>query len=341
MSNTIVTYGKILSVIFVVFCSSCSMKPFNKVIIQHNELFGITDYIYYTSVDTGYIVTHVGHLFDSVYCSYVYQTIDGGSYWELTDSLPNYMFAEPYTTYNNIIYGYVLDGSQSKGFWNSYLCMIDLKNHRHKVHNVIIHGPGYIICSDSTILANVYIDSAKYFLRLDYGLDNISVVRDTLSSAIKDVSYSDSSFIFLTYDKKLYFFKPPESYVYSINKSSSRVLMSGNDYYIAYWGDEVHDAGIYRNSYLSVCYDTLSYPSGYHVIDFLKTTNDSIIITYARKKLFSPFEDIVYSTDKGISWKIITLPPFVFPKYGCYCEPYLIYAAPNSANTIVRWNLAK
>ena len=104
MSKTIVTYVKILSVGFVLFGSSCNMKPFNEVIIQHNELFGITDYIYYTSVDTGYIVTHVGHFYDSVYCSYVYQTIDGGSYWELTDSLTNYMFAEPYTTYNSIIF---------------------------------------------------------------------------------------------------------------------------------------------------------------------------------------------------------------------------------------------
>ena len=332
-----------LLIFLIVVCgaSSCERRPYCEE-IMHNDLCGVTDYLQFSTIDTGYIITHVGDFYDSAHISYVYQTVNGGTSWQLTDSLPSYSFREPFTTYKNNIYGYVHDGSQSNGYRNNYLCMIDLRNHNHEIHNEIIHGPGPIVCYGDTIIAYVFIDSAKYFLRLSHNLSSISIEKDTLHSCIKDVAYSDSLFAFLTYDNELYFFSPHRKGIYPMKQLAHGIQIIDNDCYIACWRTKGKDACVLRKSHESNICDTLSFPHGYHVIDFMKMASDSIIIiTFARREIFYPFENIVYSTNRGLSWTEISLDPFIFPKNSCYCKPYLIYLAPNNTNMLVRWNLLK
>lgn len=296
--------------------------------ISHNKLSGETDFIYFTSVDTGYMITHIGdHLYDSIRCTYVYQTVNGGAYWEIVDSVPNYSFRKySHITHKNIVYGYMDNGTLDE-YWNSYLCLIDLKKHRHKVRDEAINGPGDVFVLNDSIHFYVYKykKNVRPILRLDDELNNLFCGNDTLPKSIKNISYNDSSLAIITYDNKMYFLQSGKMSEHQIDKDCNGILVAGDDCYISYLGNEEHDGGMIHHSSLSDSYEILYFPSGYKVVEILKTSNDSVIITCTQKYFCGFNDDIVYSTDRGNTWKKIHLSdPITFLKEYCsYCAPYL------------------
>lgn len=329
MKNNKITFlflEAILLICVVCLNFSCIGKPQYQT-ISHNKLYGKTDYIHFSSVDTGYVITHIGDLYDSVHCTYVYQTVDGGAYWEIVDSIPNFSFCMySHTTYRNIVYGYMNNGSQSRdGYWNSYLCMIDLKNHQHKVRNETFYGPGDVFYCNNYVHFPVYIDKNRYIIRLDGDLNDVLYESNTFPKNIKDISYNDSLLAFITYDKKVYYLQAGQMSEHQIDFPCNEILLSREDCYITYWGAREHDAGMIRITNQSDCYETLNFPSGYKVVNILKSKNDSIIITCTRDDICTFPKDIVYSADKGLTWKKISLKdPIISPmQNSCYCAPYL------------------
>ena len=296
--------------------------------ISHNKLRGETDYIYFTSVDTGYMITHIGDLYDSIHCTYVYQTVDSGAYWEKVDSIPGFSFSKySYTTHKDIVYGYMEDGTFDE-YWNSYLCLIDLKKHRHRVRNEAINGPGDVFVINDSIYFYVfkYKGNVRPILRLDDELNNLFCENDILPESIKNISYNDSSLAIIAYGGKMYYLQSGKMCEYRIDMPCDGILISGTDCFISYWGNKEHDGGVIRHDCLSDGYERLDFPSGYEVVEILKASNDSVIITCTQKYVRGGLSDaIVYSTDRGKTWKKIHLTdPITFvEENSCYCAPYL------------------
>lgn len=328
-NNIIILSLKTMLLLSVAYCNFSCIGRSHYQTISHNKLSGETDFIYFTSVDTGYMITHIGdHLYDSIRCTYVHQTVDGGACWGKVDSIPGFCFRKySYTTHKNIVYGYMDNGTLDE-YWNSYLCLIDLKKHRHKVRDEAINGPGDVFVLNDSIHFYVYKykKNVRPILRLDDELNNLFCGNDTLPKSIKNISYNDSSLAIITYDNKMYFLQSGKMSEHQIDKDCNGILISGNDCFISYWGNKEHDGGVIRHDCLSDYYDILDFPNGYEVVEILKANNDSVIITRTKKDVCGWFsDDIVYSTDKGNTWKKIHLPDPItsIEENSCYCAPYL------------------
>lgn len=329
-NNLIILSLKTMLLLSVACCNCSCIGRSHYQTISHNKLRGKTDYIYFTSVDTGYMITHLGELYliDSIRCTYVYQTVNGGAYWEKVDSILDYEFDKySHTTHKDVVYGYLDNGtSNDDGYSNSYLCLIDLKKHRHRVRNDAIYGPGHVFILNDSIHFPIYKTKERYILRLDDELNNLFCGNDTLPKSIQNISYNDSSLAIITYDDKMYYLQSGKMSEYQIDLPCDGILLSGDDCYISYWGYKEHDGGVIRHDCLSDDYEILDFPTGYEVVEILKTSNDSVIITRTKKDVCGWFsDDIVYSTDKGNTWKKIHLPdPITSPnEYSSYCAPYL------------------
>ena len=341
-NRTIILYFKILWLLGLLNSLSCCTRVHQYQIISHNALCGKTDLMHFTSVDTGYIITHIGDLYDSVHSTYVYQTINGGTCWQIVDSIPNFSFSKySHTIYKNIVYGYMSNGTQSMdGYWNSYVCMIDLENHRHKVRDEAFYGPGDVFYYNGFIFFPASEEKTRYIFRFDGDLNNIFYENDPFPENIKDISYNDSVLAFITYDKKVCYLQDCQMSENHIDLSCNGILLSGDDCYISYFGDREHNGGIILHNCLTDCYKTLDFPSGYRVVELLKATSDSIIITVTQKNSRGFNDNIVYSTDKGLTWKKITLQdPIIFPEYNsCFYTPYL-YIKSSFSNEIYKLNI--
>ena len=328
-NNNIIILSLETMLLLLVACCNCScIGRSHYQTISHNKLRGKTDYIYFTSVDTGYMITHLGELYmiDSIRCTYVYQTVDGGAYWEIVDSIPDFEFDKySHITRKDVVYGYLDNGtSNDDGYSNSYLCFIDLKRHRHRVRNEAIYGPGKVYILNDSIHFPIYKAKEKYILRLDDELNNLFCGNDTLPKSIKNISYNDSSLAIITYGNKMYYLQSGKMSEYQIDLPCDGILLSGNDCFISYWGNKEHDGGVIRHDCLSDNYEKLDFPSGYKVVEILKASNDSVIITCTQKYFCGFNDDIIYSTDRGQTWKKIHLSdPIIFPEYSSYCAPYL------------------
>ncbi len=328
-NNIIILSLKTMLLLSVACCNFSCIGRSHYQTISHNKLRGKTDYVHFTSVDTGYMITHLGELYliDSIRCTYVYQTVNGGAYWEIVDSVPNYSFRKySHITHKNIVYGYMEDGTLDE-YWNSYLCLIDLKKHRHRVRNEAINGPGDVFVINDSIYFYVfkYKGNVRPILRLDDELNNLFCDNDILPKRIENISYNDSSLAIITYDDKMYYLQSGKMSEYQIDLPCNEILISGNDCFISYWGDK-HNGGMIRHDCLSDNYDILDFPAGYEVVEILKASNDSIIITCTKEDARDWFcEDIVYSTDRGNTWKKIHLadPITSIEENSCYCAPYL------------------
>lgn len=293
--------------------------------ISHNKLRGKTDYVHFTSVDTGYMITHIGDLYDSIRCTYVYQTVDGGAYWEKVDSIPGFSFSKySYTTHKDIVYGYMEDGTSNE-YRNSYLCLIDLKKHRYRVRDEAISGQGKVYILNDSIHFPIYKEKESYILRMDEELNNLFCENDILPRNINNISYNDSSLAIITHDDKMYYLQSGKTCEYQIDMPCDGILISGNDCFISYWGNKEHDGGVIRHDCLSDNYERLDFPTGYEVVKILKASNDSVIITSTKKYVRGFNDDIIYSTDRGQTWKKIHLTdPIIFlPEFSSYCAPYL------------------
>ena len=81
------------------------------------------------------------------------------------------------------------------------------------------------------------------------------------------------------------------------------IVFSENDCYITYWGNNEYDGGMIRYDCMLHRIAKMDYPSGYQTVEFIKTSNDSVIIMCTQKDYCSLSDDIVYSIDKGRTWK--------------------------------------
>ena len=307
-------------------CTPSSTRNSQYQSIPHNELSGKTDYIHFTSIDTGYLITHIGNLYDSLHCTYVYQTVDGGVYWEIVDSIPNFSFRKySHAIHKEIVYGYVNNGTLDE-YWNSYLCLIDLKRHQHRVRDEAISGPGDVFILKDSIHFPIYKDNIRYILRLDEGLNDIFYEYNNLPRSIKNISYNDSMLALITYrNKKVYYFQSNQINEFQIDIPCDGILILGTDCYLSYRGNKEHDGGMIRHNCLSNCLETLDFPRGYKIVEILKSECDSVIITCAREDVSTFPKDVVYSIDKGKTWKKIPLsdPIIFFECNSSYCAPYL------------------
>ena len=315
---------------------SCVGKPKYQT-ISHIPLCGKTDYIHFITADTGYIITHIGELYDSIHSSYVYQTTDGGVYWEIVDSIPHYSFSKySHTTYRDIVYCYMDDGKLSDNHWNSYFCFIDLKNHRHKVIDDAVYGPGKIFYNNDSIHFPAYKEKSRYIFRSGMELNEMICASNTLPKHVKDIAYTESVLALITYNNMVYVLQSDQMSNHNIGFPCDGIVFSGNDCYITYWGNNEYDGGMIRYDCMLHRIAKMDYPSGYQTVEFIKTSNDSVIITCTQKDHCSLSDDIVYSIDKGRTWKKIHLcDPIVFPEISSYNAPYL-YIKSTFANEIYK-----
>ena len=191
--------------------------------------------------------------------------------------------------------------------------------------NEAISGTGIVYILNDSIHFPIYKAKERYILRLDEELNNLFCENDILPKSIKNISYNDSSLAITTYDNKMYYLQSGKMCEYQIDLPCDGILISGNDCFISYWGDK-HDGGMIRHDCLSDNYERLDFPSGYEVVEILKASNDSVIITCTQKYVRGWFSDaIVYSTDRGKTWKKIHLPDPItaVEENSCYCAPYL------------------
>lgn len=324
-NKTIIVSFKTLTLIGVLCWNvSCIGKPQYQTIL-HNPLCGKTDYIHFITADTGCIITHIGELYDSIHYTYVYQTTDGGIFWKKVDSIPDYSFSKySHTTYRDIVYGYMDNGKLSDNHWNSYFCLIDLNNHRHKVIDEAVYGPGEVFYFNGSIHFPANKEKGRYIFRSDLELNEIICLGDTLPLGIKDIAFTESALGLITYDNMVYYFQSNQRKQHNIGFPCDGIVFSGNDYYITFWGNNEYDGGLMRYDYTLDSFARLDYPLGYKVVELIKTSNDSVIITCTQKKQCSLTDDIVYSLDQGQTWKRIHLcDPIAFPKFSSYTAPYL------------------
>lgn len=320
---------KLVTVLFLVNIYSCHERVPQQELV-HNKLIGHIDCMYFASADTGYIVTHTGGLPSQERCTYLYQTSNGGVYWDVVDSIQGYCFQTPHALiYRDMICGYVDDGATSEGYRECHFCLLNVKSKSHTIHNEVIHGPGHIFCSRNCVCAYVFKGGSSFWLFYNLADEALSY-GESLGYSIKDIASNDSSYAYLTYDNKLYVLFDGDEYVYDLAAELESICENNNYYYVSYLKDGDKYAGISRVSYLTNRCECVSYPRGYKFVKFLENPCDSKLITFAKKDYCDSY-DVVYSVDDGVSWKIFSSCELLTlnPRYCSYCAPFLYVKTSN------------
>lgn len=305
-------------------CTMCDKYEY----ISHDAFVGSVDCMYFVSSDEGYIITHIGNLYDSIHNTYLYKTTNGGNHWKCVDTIYDCSFDKHayLITSQNKLYASFHNGHLSNEYWNSYFGYFDLNTNEHHIcYEVTTNGAGPFWQYKDSIFAIVFKDHKRQLIHYDAKLSTMII--DTFSYKMKDVAFYDSSYAFVTYDNELIFIDSQKRKPY-ITKNivfDGIKALSNNQYLLIQWGDEESQLPLNFLLYSSGNEMDTIYSSNKYTLakfaDYNQYTIGQPIILFVKKNLQSCY-DVIYSKDDGRSWSTLNLN---IPQVSChiYCHPYL------------------
>ncbi len=250
----------------------------------------------------------------------IYKTTDGGKNWEKINSILNYKYFDIATVFNNAVY--ILRSDEREDF-KFNIEHFDVET--EEVKNLLNTKPvvSAIWNNENKIFFTNNRGSIKlYSLDKNQGLDSIGIE----NYALQGLSINNKSYAI--------FSSSETSYFGSVDKENKEIklpiipscITKQDDNNILIAGETKTD----DNEISLVSYNvntkqskTIKKFKGYSIVDYLQSNDKAIIGFIGNIKGFFVEYDLIYSLDKGNTWKIRTLDESNYVRPSCLIDNIL------------------
>jgi hypothetical protein len=295
-------------------------------IIDCNDIQGKPEYMLFKTENEGYMFIYKGNMYSSSSDTgiFIYKTTDGGKNWEQIYYQVGYIFARysEFTLFNNAIFGTV-ENPEDITVYN--LFKFDLATQEFKLINPNAFGVdkvgGKVLVNGDSI--STFFSKDKYggFLTTDTIFSSYSLkpFNYTLQNG---VVISDSTHIyFITWKNQLVIETNGKYKEVAINNptcitkiAENKVLIATNEY--------KNSINLYQYDALCDKLEKLHTIDKYWSINYLQS-NEKVIVGFVGTETYFPIHDLIYSTDKGQTWKILKLKDKLMIKPNCLVDNVL------------------
>jgi hypothetical protein len=238
----------------------------------------------------------------------VYKTTNGGKNWKQIYYQDGYYFYGNSILYNNAIFGTV---KEPEDITRENLFKLDLATQEFKLFDISALGVdgvgGRILVKNDSICAFFSKNKHRGILTTDTNFSSCSLKPFEYTvksiSSLKEGIFNDSTHTyFITWKNQLVIETDGKYREIVINEPCCITKIAENKVLIA-TNEQENTINLYRFDATNDNLEKLQIFENYSIISHLQS-NEKVIVGFVGTMTYFPMYDLIYSTDKGLTWKI-------------------------------------